>query len=115
MYKAIRSIRITDPQKLHLLIDGKDGKTTDETEQVKIITDYFRNTVYDETTTPMKHVPPKEMLTPFTQEEITKANRSPRNNKSTVTDNICTELLKYSPDVINSRIAETFNNIARSG
>ena len=71
MYKAIRSIRITDPQK-QLLIDGKDGKTTDETEQVKIITDYFRNTLYDETTTPMKHVPPKEMLTPFTQEEIKK-------------------------------------------
>ena len=59
--------------------DGKDGKT-DETEQVKIITDYFRNTFYDETTTPMKHIPPKEMLTPFTQEEIKKATRSLRNN-----------------------------------
>ena len=41
-----------------------NGKTTDETEQVKIITDDFRNTFYDETT-PMKHVPPKEMLDTF--------------------------------------------------
>ena len=69
MYKAIR---ITDPQK-QLLIDGKDGKTTDETEQVKIIPDHYRNILYNETTTPMKHIPPKEMLTPFTQEETKKA------------------------------------------
>ena len=106
--------RQTDPQK-QLLIDGKDGKTTDETEQVKIITDYFRNTFYDETTTPMKHVLPKEMLTPFTQEDIIKTIRSLRNKKSAGTDNICAELLKYSPEVIHSRIAEIFNNIARSG
>ena len=111
MYKAIR---ITDLQK-QILIDGKDEKTTDETEQVKIITQYFRNTFYDETTTPMKHVPPKEMLMPFTQEEIKKAIKSLRNNESTGTDTICAELLKYSPEVINSRIAEIFNNIARSG
>ena len=114
MYKAIRSIRITDPQK-QLLIDGKDGKTTDETEQVKIITDHFRNTFYDETTTPMKHVPPKEMVRPFTQEEIKNAIKSLRNNKSAGTDNICAELLKYSPEVIHSRIAEIFNSIASSG
>ena len=114
MYKAIRSIRITDPQK-QLLIDGKDGKTTDETEQVKIITDHFRNTFYDETTTPMKHVPPKEMVRPFTQEEIKNAIRSLRNNKSAGTDNICAELLKYSPEVIHSRITEIFNSLARSG
>ena len=74
MYKAIRSIRITDPQK-QLLIDGKDGKTTDETEQVKIITDHFRNTFYDETTPPMKHVPPKEMVRPFTQCNQVTANQ----------------------------------------
>ena len=104
MYKAIRSIRITDPQK-QLLIDGKDGKTTDETEHVKIITDHFRNIFYDDTTTPMKHVPPKEMVRPFTQEEIKNAIRSLRNNKSAGTDNICEELLKYSPEVIHSRIA----------
>ena len=114
MYKAIRSIIITDPQK-QLLIDGKDGKTTDETEQVKIITDHFRNTLYDETTTPMKHVPPREMVRPFTQEEIKNAIRSLWNNKSARTDNICAELLKYSPEVIHSRIAEIFNSIARSG
>ena len=114
MYKAIRSIRITDPQK-QLLIDVKDGKTTDETEQVKIITDHFINTIYDEATTPMKHVPPKEMVRPFTQEEIKNAIRSLRNNKSAGTDNICAELLKYSQEVIYSRIAEIFNSIARSG
>ena len=114
MYKAIRSIRITDPQK-QLLIDGKDGKTTDETEQVKIITDHFRNTFYDETTTPMKHVPLKEMVRPFTQEEIRNGIRSLRNNKSAGKDNICAELLKYSPEVIHSRIADIFNSIARSG
>ena len=114
MYKAMRSIRITDLQK-QLLIDDKDGKTTDETEQVKIITDYFRNTFYDVTKTPMKHIPPKGMLTPFTQEEIKKATRSLQNNKSTGTARICAELLKYSPDGMYSRIAQIFNNIARSG
>ena len=114
MYKAIRSIRITDSQK-QLLIDGKDGNTTDETEQLKIITDYFITTLYDETTTPMKHIAPTEMLTPFTKEEIKKATRSLRSKKSTRTDNICAEQLKYTPEVIYSGIAEIFNNIARSG
>ena len=90
-------------------------KTTAETEQVNIITDHFRNTFYDETTTPMKHVPPKEMVRPYTQEEIKNDIRSLRNNKSAGTDNICAELLKYSPEVIHSRIAEIFNSIARSG
>ena len=63
----------------------------------------------------MPTTPPKEMKTPFTGDEIQKAVKSLKNNKSPGTDNLKTELIKYGPPVLSEGIAGIYNDMARTG
>ncbi len=56
-----------------------------------------------------------DMITPFTANEIEKAARSLKNNKSTGIDNIKAELIKYAPNNVHKLIADIYNETARSG
>ena len=60
-------------------------------------------------------IPPKEMKHPFTGEEVNKAIKSLKNNKSAGIDNITAEQLKYDPKEINEGIAEILNSTAKTG
>ena len=87
-----------------------------EKEEASIITEHFKNiftavTVADEPTI----IKPAEMRTPFTPEEIEKASKSMKNQKSVGEDGLHAEYVKYGPPEIPNGIATLLNTIARTG
>ena len=58
---------------------------------------------------------PKAMETPFTSEEILKAAKSMKNNKSCGIGNIKAELIKNSPTEIHQIMADIYNKAAETG
>ena len=114
MYKAIKLLKIQEPKK-RILVDGENGVITDEKQQVEIISNFFEKTFKSEGAEEIPITPPKEMKTPFTGDEVKKAVKSLKNNKSPGADNLKAELIKYGPSVLNDRIAEIYNDMARTG
>ena len=55
------------------------------------------------------------MLTLLTSSEITTTVWTLKNNKIPGMDQINVELIKYSPEVVYSKIADIYNNIADTG
>ena len=55
------------------------------------------------------------LTTPFDKEEIEKAARKLKNNKSTGIDEIKAELIKYAPENVFETIADIYNTTAKSG
>ena len=52
-------------------MDGKDGKTTDEKEQVKIVTSFFNYTMFNkEGEKEIENITPSKMKGPFTTDEV---------------------------------------------
>ena len=115
-YQAIRILNSKKPKK-PLIVHGKDMMYAgSEKEQASIITEHFKNiftavTVADEPTI----IKPAEMRTPFTPEEIEKASKSMKNQKSVGEDELHAEYVKYGPPEIHNGIATLLNTIARTG
>ena len=114
MFKAVRALKTTKPQK-KLIVDGADGIATTEHQQLEVITDHFKNIFHKPGQQEMKQVEPTEMSEPFTAEEVKKAVTSLSNNKSAGSDQLKAELLKHSPEEIFIEIAAILNEIARTG
>jgi hypothetical protein len=114
MYKAIRNINRQKPKE-SLLVEKENGTTSNEEEVVEIITDFFRKTFNQENQTPILNIKPTEMKVPFTEEEVDKAIKSLKNEKSAGTDEITAEQLKYGSNRISKGIAMILNNISKSG
>ena len=55
------------------------------------------------------------MKVPFKALEIKKAVKKLKNNKSPGIDDVNAEMIKYGPDQIHERIAEVFNEMAKTG
>ena len=112
MYKAVKQLKIQEPKK-RILVDGEDGQVTDEKEQVQIISDFFEKMFRSEEAEEMPKIPPQEMKIPFTGEEVRKAVKSLKNNKSPGVDNLKAEMLKYGPSILGEGIAEIYNDMAK--
>ncbi len=84
-------------------------------QQVEIITNHFREVFRKVSKSEVEDVKPVQMRIPFTSEEISKAVRKLKNNKSSGIDEISAELIKHSPEIIHQKIADIFNEIARTG
>ena len=113
MYEAVKKIKRLTPKE-KLVIETKEGLTSNEKKQSEIIARYFENIFYTNTT-PMQKVLPTPMSTLFTSSEIRKAVWTLKNNKSPGMDQINVELIKYSPKVVYEKIADIYNNIAATG
>ena len=55
------------------------------------------------------------MTTPFTANEVKKAIKALKNNKSAGSDEIKAEQLKHGPEIINEGIATILNETAKTG
>ena len=92
------------------------SKPTNEKEQVDIITNFFRNTFSKENIDEIEVAcKPTEMKVPFTAEEVEDAAKSLKNNKSPGIDCLNAELIKYGPEEVFQEIADTLNEIAKTG
>ena len=86
-------------------------KDSNEKKQSEIIAEYFQNIFYINATS-MQNALATPMSALFTSSEIRKAVWTIKNNKSPGMDQINTELIKYSPEVMYEKIADIFKNIA---
>ena len=114
MFKVVKDLQ-RRKEKKKLVVDGKDGKTTDEKEQVKIVTSFFNTMFSKEGEKEIENITPTKMKEPFTTEEVKSAVKSLKNGKSAGMDNFHAELVKYGPDEISEGIAEILNETAETG
>ena len=75
MFNVVKNLqRITEKKKI--VVDGENGKITDEIQQVKIVTSYFSDMFNKVTEEQIEKITPVPMTTPFSKEEIKKAAKS---------------------------------------
>ncbi len=113
MFKAIRKIHRNKP-KDEIMVNGEEGQTSNDKEATEIIK-FFKNFFNAENQQKFNEVPPTKMRIRFTQDEVGKAIKSLKNNKSAGIDDVVAEQLKYGPQEINQGIADLLNSIAKTG
>ena len=113
MFEAVKQINRLKPQQ-KLLIKTKNGVTSNESEQVKIIANYFKE-IFNKNVDAMPNIKPTKMKKPFTTNEIKKVVKTLNNNKSPGKDEISVELIKAAPNIIFQKIANIYNKIAETG
>ena len=114
MFNASKNLARKKPKE-SIVVDTREGKTSNDDEAIKIVTTFFEKTFNAENQKPIPRLTPTEMVNPFTDAEVEKAIKSLKNNKSTGCDNISAEQLKHGPYIINKHIADILNNIAKTG
>ena len=114
MYRASQFIRSMKP-KQQLILQGKEGLTSNENDCAQILTDHFSNVFFSKDAAPMPVIPPAEMREPFHHDEVKKAVNSMKNNKSCGCDQIKAELIKYGDQEIITGIACLLNKISSTG
>ncbi len=113
MYQVVRQLQ--PKGKEQIIVNTENGVTASEQKQLEIVTEYFRGVFRKSTEEEVENVQPTEMRTPFNSLEIKTAVKKLKNNKSPGIDEICAEMVKYSPEVVHRRIAEVYNEMARTG
>ena len=114
MYKAIRK-SIRNKPKQDIAIETENGITVNEEESILIVSDWFERAFNADNQNMFPDVTPTEMKIPFSTNEVRRAIKSLKNNKSAGIDDIVAEQLKYGPEIVIAGIADIFNNIAGSG
>ena len=116
MFWVIKEIQRQKPNIPLLIKTETGGFTINEKEQVEIIATHFKKQFSKNTQVLNKiHTQPTAMKQPFTAEEIKKAIRSLRNNRSAGEDQIKAEMLKSAPDILHELLADIYNNISETG
>ena len=114
MFKATKLIQRKNNN--NVCIKTCDGKIVNSTNQkLEIITKYFESVFNPDDIGEFPHIPPQKLNEPFTSEEIRKAIKSLKNNKSAGIDKLKAEHLKCAPVEINQIIADLLNNICETG
>ena len=85
-----------------------------ENQQVKLLTEHFRNIFEKPDQQELKYYPPCENKPPFSEEEIKKAVKRLKNGKSPGIDGMAAEMLKHAPDIVHQTIAEVLNKSIES-
>ena len=113
---AMRNIH-SHKQKKTLMVQDEEGLFAGSVQQqLRIITNHFKHAFSNKNEPISKPViQPTEMRIPFTADEIRKATKSMKNNRSAGKDNINAELVKYAPQELHQNIAELLNQTAKTG
>ena len=114
MYEAANFLRRLKPKE-KLIIQSKEGKTSNPKDCAEILTEHFQGVFYNKNYKPIPEIQPTEMKTPFTEEEIQRVIMSMKNNKSGGCDLMTPELIKYGDKEISKGIASVLNNTAKTG
>ena len=78
-------------------------------QQVQLITNHFTNVFSKQDEPEIPRVKPVKMKIPFTEEEVQRAIKSMKNNKSAGIDDVTSELIKFGPlNEISKRITSLF-------
>ena len=117
MFQAVKAINRNNDS--NITVQDKNGNYIGNTKgKIEVITDHFKSVFQNENAIGLPRVTPKTLNTPFTDEEVKKAVKSLKNDKSACCDLLRAEHLKYAPDSICSiheHIAEFLNNVVKTG
>ncbi len=113
MYQVMRQLQGKGKEKI--IVNTENGVTASDQKQLKIVTEYFRSVFRKDTEKEVQEVKPTEMSIPFNSLEIKNAVKKLKNNKSPGIDEICAEMIKYSPEIVYKQIAEVYNQMAKTG
>ena len=114
MFQAIKHMQRCKP-KAKLLIKTKEGNlTAEENDQAELIAQHFKNQFFKYETNTIE-ITPLPMSVPFTCDEIQRAVKTLKNNKSAGIDGIKAEMLKNAPELVFETISKILNETARSG
>ena len=97
--------------------DESGNTVSSEKDQAEIISHHFCQLLApdDASTNTIKSYASCAMITPFTGDEIYEAVKSMKNGKSSGTDDIHAEHIKYAPPSIHENIAHILNTTAKDG
>ena len=112
---AIRKLKRSTKKKPICVKDDTGKVAGSDQERIIIITEYFKEMLAPANAETNVRYEPVEMTTPFMEEEIRNAANSLRNNKSPGIDNLPAELIKYAPKTTHQKIADMFNETAKTG
>ena len=113
MFQAVKYLQKISP-KAPLLLQSTNGLTANEAEQANLIANHF-NKQFNKNAEPLPKLESCKMRIPFSIDEIRKAVKRIKNNKSPGADGITAELLKHAPDTILKEIAKLYNIMAETG
>ena len=114
MYAAVRELNNNSDRSI--VVENKEGLILHSDQQkVEQITEYFEQIFKQEDICDIPDIPPRKLDTPITTEEVAKATKKLKNNKSPGCDSVQTELIKYGPEIIHKHIADILNHAAETG
>ena len=98
-----------------LLINGENGLTPNPKQQIKIITTHFQDQFHKDADK-LQEISPTEMKNQFTTEEVERALKKLKYNKSPGIDEIRAEHLRYGPpEELAEIIKQILNETAKTG
>ena len=100
-----------------MLVKDKDGNTPGSTtEKIKVIEDYFKETLApQDMETEFLTVPPCKMTKEFTAKEIQKLSNKLNTDKAPGPDKLKCEFIKNAPPSTHQQIADIYNSTAATG
>lgn len=108
-YDAVKTLRKRKPKKKLKVFDTEGNLTNTEKEQVKIVTDIFKETFEIPDMEEPKQYPPCPNPHKFTKEEVQKLSQRLKNGSPGI-DNVKAEEIKYAPEEVHESIAEMLKN-----
>ena len=101
--------------KKEIIVIKKDDKVINNTnEKIKEISEHFKRCFQTQNAKEIENIRPEKLKEPFNAEEIGKAVKSLKNNKSAGCDFIKAENIKYAPSC-HQHIAKILNIVAETG
>ena len=113
MFAAVRELNNNLDKSI--LVEGPTGYVHSPEQKVEVITEYFENIFSQDTTNDIPVITPQKLKEPITAEEVNKAVKKLKNNKSPGCDNVQAELIKYGPEIVHQYIADILNTAAETG
>ena len=99
-----------------MFVNDENGNLVVDTKpKIKEISKHFEQVFQKGNIIGCPDIKPQKLSTLFTTEEIQKAVKSLKNNKSAGCDFLRSEHLKNAPEIIHEHIAHLLNNVAETG
>ena len=114
MFQAVKTIN--RKKENSVFVNDENGNLVVDTKsKIKEISKHFEQVFQKGNIIDCPDIKPQKLSTPFTTEEIQKAIKSLKNNKSAGCDLLRSEHLKNAPEIIHEHIADLLNNVAETG
>ena len=114
MFNAVKELNKSNCENIYVL-DGNNNFIGNTKQKIEIITEHFKETFQSKNAISLPEFQKTTLQQKFTREEVRKAIKSLKNNKSSGCDNLRAEHLKLAPDSVIDEIANILNIAVETG